>query len=65
MQTLNVDLGDRSYPIHIGQNLISNADLILPYLKRKQVAICKQHHCCTFIYGQIGRTIACGRRKSD
>jgi 3-dehydroquinate synthase len=39
MQTLQVELGHRSYPIHIGQNLISQAELILPYLKRKQVAI--------------------------
>ncbi len=39
MQTLEVSLGDRSYLIHIGQNLLSQADLILPHLKRKQVAI--------------------------
>jgi 3-dehydroquinate synthase len=39
MQTLTVDLGDRSYPIHVGQNLLSRADLILPRIKRKQVAI--------------------------
>jgi len=39
MQTLTVDLGDRSYPIHVGQNLLSRADLILPHIKRKQVAI--------------------------
>lgn len=39
MQTLQVNLGDRSYPIHIGQNLLANANLILPHLKRKQVAI--------------------------
>jgi 3-dehydroquinate synthase len=39
MQTLQVSLGDRSYPIHIGQDLLSQAELILPYLKRKQVAI--------------------------
>lgn len=39
MQTLTVNLADRSYPIHIGQNLISNADLLLPHLKRKHVAI--------------------------
>jgi 3-dehydroquinate synthase len=39
MQTLNVSLADRSYPIHIGKNLLSNAQLILPYLKRKHVAI--------------------------
>jgi 3-dehydroquinate synthase len=39
MQTLTVELGDRSYPIHIGQNLLGRADLIVPHLKRKQVAI--------------------------
>ena len=39
MQTLTVDLGDRSYPIHIGQNLLHRTDLILPHIKRKQVAI--------------------------
>lgn len=39
MQSLQVALGDRAYPIHIGKNLLSQADLILPHLKRKQVAI--------------------------
>jgi 3-dehydroquinate synthase len=39
MQTLTVELGDRSYPIHIGQSLLERPDLILPHLKRKQVAV--------------------------
>jgi 3-dehydroquinate synthase len=39
MQTLQVALGDRTYPIHIGPSLITQADLILPHLMRKQVAI--------------------------
>jgi len=39
MQTLKVELANRSYPIYIGRSLISNADLILPHLKRKHVAI--------------------------
>ena len=39
IQTLQVALGDRAYPIHIGSNIIAQADLILPHLKRKQVAI--------------------------
>lgn len=39
MQTLNVALGDRAYPIHIGSGLLSQTDLILPHLKRKNVAI--------------------------
>ncbi|HEU4708626.1 MAG TPA: 3-dehydroquinate synthase, partial [Methylophilaceae bacterium] len=39
MQTLHVELGSRSYPIHIGRNLLSQVDLLLPHLVRKQVAI--------------------------
>jgi 3-dehydroquinate synthase len=39
MQTLNVDLGDRSYPIFIGQGLLGQSDLIAPYIKGKQVMI--------------------------
>ena len=39
MQTLNVALGDRAYAIHIGSNLLNDAGLILPHLKRKNVAI--------------------------
>ena len=39
MQTLNVDLGDRSYPIHIGAGLLDRAELILPHLAQKRVAI--------------------------
>ena len=39
MQTLKVELAGRSYPIHIGRNLIGDASLILPHLKRKHVAV--------------------------
>ena len=39
MQTLTVSLADRSYPIQIGSGLLAQAALILPHLKRKQVAI--------------------------
>lgn len=39
MQTLNVDLGDRSYPIFIGSGLLGQADLIRPYIKGKQVMV--------------------------
>ena len=39
MQTLQVSLDSRSYPIHIGAGLINQAHLILQHLKRKNVAI--------------------------
>lgn len=40
MKTITVDLGDRSYPIHIGQNLLGNAYAYLkPHLTGKRIAI--------------------------
>jgi 3-dehydroquinate synthase len=39
MQTLSVALGERSYPIHVGSGLIGRADLIVPVLARKKVAV--------------------------
>jgi len=39
IQTLRVDLGNRSYPIHIGSNLLTQSELLLPYLTSKQVAV--------------------------
>ena len=39
MQTLSVDLGDRSYPIHIGADLLSRADLLVPHLAQKRAVI--------------------------
>ena len=39
VRTLDVALGDRAYPIHIGHGLLARADLVLPHLKRPRVAI--------------------------
>jgi 3-dehydroquinate synthase len=39
LQTLTVDLGDRSYPIHIGPDLLGRSDLLTPFLAQKRVAI--------------------------
>jgi 3-dehydroquinate synthase len=39
MSVLNVDLGDRSYPIHIGQGLLRNAELIKSFIKGQQVMV--------------------------
>ena len=36
MQTLAVDLGDRSYPIYIGSDLLSNPDVYAPHIHGKQ-----------------------------
>lgn len=43
MQTITVNLkpasGQRSYPIHIGNGILEQVDLILPYLPQQKVAI--------------------------
>jgi 3-dehydroquinate synthase len=39
MQTLEVGLAERSYQIHIGQNLINQPELLLQHLPHKRVAI--------------------------
>ncbi|UQY37185.1 3-dehydroquinate synthase [Pseudomonas fulva] len=39
MQTLHVDLAERSYPIHIGAGLLGRADLLAPHIVGRQVAI--------------------------
>jgi 3-dehydroquinate synthase len=39
MQTLNVALGDRSYPIHIGAGLLARAELIAERLPKKKAVI--------------------------
>jgi 3-dehydroquinate synthase len=39
MQTLRVELGERAYPIHIGERLLTDAGLIAPHLDQPKVAI--------------------------
>ncbi len=39
MQTLHVELGDRSYPIYIGNGLIGRPELVTPYVHGSQVMI--------------------------
>lgn len=39
MKILNVSLDERSYPIYIGQDLLSQPDLLTKHIKRKEVLI--------------------------
>jgi 3-dehydroquinate synthase len=39
MQTLRVELGERAYPIHIGEGLFTDAGLIVPHLDLPRVAV--------------------------
>ncbi len=57
MQTLNVNLNDRTYPIHIGQGLISQAELITKHLKRKSVAIVTNTTVAPLYLAQLVNTL--------
>lgn len=39
MQTLQVALGERSYPIHIGSGVLSNHEFFLPHIRQKKVVV--------------------------
>ncbi len=39
MKTLKVELGDRSYPIHIGQGLLRHAELLKPHVSGSRVLV--------------------------
>ena len=39
MKTLNVSLGDRSYPIYIGSDLLSQPELLTTHIKSKEVLV--------------------------
>jgi len=39
MRTLTVGLGDRAYPIHIGEGLLTRADLFLQHLPQRKVSV--------------------------
>lgn len=39
MRQLHVDLGDRSYPIYIGEKLIANKQFLTPHIQGRQICI--------------------------
>ena len=39
MQTLTVNLAERSYPIHIGSGVLSRAELLLPHLPHQRAVV--------------------------
>jgi 3-dehydroquinate synthase len=57
MQTLTVDLGDRSYPIHIGPGLLSQRDLIVPHLLQKRVMVVTNTTVAPLYLAQLTATL--------
>jgi 3-dehydroquinate synthase len=56
MQTLKVDLGDRAYPIYIGENLLARADLLVPHLAGQQVCIVSNATVAPLYLAQLQQT---------
>lgn len=60
MQTLTVDLGDRSYPIHIGSGLMGQTELILPHLAQKRVLVVTNTTVAPLYLAQLTATLEAG-----
>jgi 3-dehydroquinate synthase len=60
MQTLTVDLGDRSYPIHIGAGLLRQADRILPHLAQQRVMVVTNTTVAPLYLAQLTATLQAG-----
>lgn len=58
MKTLNVDLGERSYPIHIGTDLLDQAELFRPHIKSRQVLIVSNTTVAPIYLERLKKTLA-------
>jgi 3-dehydroquinate synthase len=57
VETLNVELGERSYPIHIGEGLLTRADLLLPHVRSRQVCIVTNETVAPLYLGLLKATL--------
>jgi 3-dehydroquinate synthase len=58
MQTLQVDLGERSYPIYIGADLLARTDLLAPHIAGRQVAIVTNETVAPLYLGALEAALA-------
>src|SRR5690554_5241481 len=58
MQQLTVDLGDRSYPIHIGSGLLDQAELLKPHIAGRQVCVVTDDTVAPLYLERLTRTLA-------
>jgi 3-dehydroquinate synthase len=58
MQTLKVELGDRSYPIHIGEGLLDQPELLAPYIAGRSVAIVSNATVAPLYIERLTRSLA-------
>jgi len=58
MKTLSVGLAERSYPIHIGNDLLNKPELLLPYLPRKRAVIVSNTTVAPLYLDRLKETLA-------
>lgn len=58
MQTLQVDLGERSYPIYIGAGLLGRVECIIPHLAGRQVAVVTNETVAPLYLDKLARTLS-------
>lgn len=58
MRTLTVELGDRSYPIYIGQSLLDNAELLTRHVDSRQVMIVTNETVAPLYLERVQATLA-------
>ena len=57
MKQIQVDLGVRSYPIYIGQNLMSDGETLSRYLLKKRILIVTNETVAPLYLKQIQETM--------
>ena len=60
IETLNVSLGERSYPIYIGAGVLSRGDLILPFIKQKKAVVVTNATVAPLYLDQLRSTLEQG-----
>ncbi len=57
MQTVRVALAERAYPIHIGAGLLERADLLVPLLPQRRVALVTNHTVAPLYLDRVARAL--------
>jgi len=65
METVQVSLGDRSYPIHIGPGLIDDGDLVRKCIPARQVMIVTNEIVAPLYLSRLERSLAADRQHSE
>ena len=60
IETLEVALGERSYPIHIGSDLLTRADLLLPHIPQKRAVVVTNETVAPLFLKRLSATLASG-----